>query len=110
LSGVRQPLGVSSTPSSPGRRPVRSRAAIEQSYRGFFESPLRLTTFALDHSESRVAGDVTFDVGAYRQVLTCPDGPREDTGQYVVILKRSGGGWKMAYLIYNSDRAPASSR
>ena len=30
----------------------------------------------------------------------------KDTGKYVVILKRTGGSWKVAYAIYNSDLPP----
>jgi hypothetical protein len=28
----------------------------------------------------------------------------DDTGKYIVMLKRTGEGWKIAYAIHNSDR------
>ena len=32
-----------------------------------------------------------------------------DTGKYTVILKRTGGAWKVAYAIYNSDTPPSAN-
>jgi hypothetical protein len=32
-----------------------------------------------------------------------PAGDIDDSGSYVVILKRSGSEWQVAYLIYNGD-------
>jgi hypothetical protein len=34
----------------------------------------------------------------------------KETGKYVVVLKRTGGAWKVAYAIYNSDQAPPTGR
>src|SRR5262249_33137738 len=52
----------------PGEPAIRGRAAIEQRYRGLFGSPVRVTVFTLDPSETRISGDVAFDVGTYRRV------------------------------------------
>ena len=49
-------------------------------------------------------GDTAYDVGTYKQTLSMGSGATlNDKGKYSVILKRSGGEWKIAYLIYNSD-------
>jgi hypothetical protein len=36
--------------------------------------------------------------------LRARDGIVDDTGKYIVMLKRTGGAWKIAYAIHNSDR------
>ena len=83
---------------------LRGRAAIEQYYREWFKGPAKVTTFTFTHLESPVLGDTAFDVGTYKQTLSLgPDGTMNLSGKYSVILKRSGGEWKIAYLIFNSD-------
>jgi uncharacterized protein (TIGR02246 family) len=89
---------------------VKGRAAIEAYYQKQFSDPkMTASNFTLAHVETVSSGDVGYDVGTYRQTLTSPSGPIEDTGKYTVILKRAGGAWKVAYAIYNSDRPPAMS-
>jgi uncharacterized protein (TIGR02246 family) len=84
---------------------VRGRAAIEQYYRKLFEgAPARITGFTLTHAETRVAGDVAYDVGTSRQTVSTPSGAVEETGKFLVLLKRTDGEWKVAYAIYSGDR------
>ena len=92
----------------PGAPSMKGKAAIQDSYIKLFAGPSKVTAFTLDHMESRISGDVAYDVGTYRQTMSpAPAGaPGEDTGKYVVILRRTGGQWKVAYAIYNSDQAP----
>jgi ketosteroid isomerase-like protein len=91
----------------PGKPPVPGRTAIEAYYREFF-STCRFTDFALTHSELRAEGDVGYVVGTSRQTLSPGGGaPLHDTGKYLVVLKRTGGEWKVAYAIYNVDHVPA---
>ena len=93
----------------PGAPLAKGRAAIEQFYRQQMGGPGKITAFTLEHLESRTAGDVGYDVGTYRQTMTGGPMAGEDIGKYVVILKRSGGQWKVAYAIYNSDRNPPAA-
>jgi uncharacterized protein (TIGR02246 family) len=91
----------------PNAAPVKGRAAIEQYYRKQFGGG-KPSAFTLEHLESRSAGDIGYDIGTYRQTMT-PTGataPMNDTGKYVVVLHRTGGKWKVAYAIYNSDNPP----
>jgi ketosteroid isomerase-like protein len=75
----------------PNQAPVRGPAAIEAFYNEQMQSA-KLTAFSLEHWESRVSGDVGYDVGAYKQTLKPADGPAvNDSGKYAVILKRVGG-------------------
>jgi len=85
---------------------LRGRSAIEQYYRDWFSSPAKVTAFTFTHLESPVLGDTAFDVGTYRQSLVL--GPARTvnlSGKYTVILKRTGGEWMIAYLIFNEDSA-----
>ena len=90
----------------PCQRMVQGRGAIEQFYRGMFGGPVKVTRFTFNHLESSVEGEVAFDIGTYKQDLSTPGGVVEDTGKYTAILKRTGGEWMVAYLIYNSDFPP----
>jgi uncharacterized protein (TIGR02246 family) len=83
---------------------LRGRVAIEQFYREWFKSPAKVTEFTFTHLESPVFGDTAYDVGTYNQTVSLSAGGTVNiSGKYNVILKRSGGGWKIAYLIFNSD-------
>jgi ketosteroid isomerase-like protein len=88
----------------PNCRPlVKGRPAIEQYFRGLMKGG-KITTFVLTHTESSISGDTAYDVGTYTQRLSTRDGMVDDTGKYIVMLKRTGGDWKIAYTIHNSDR------
>jgi len=69
--------------------------------------PLKLTAFPFEHVEAKATGDAAYDVGTYRQTLLIRPGQTvEDAGKFSVILKRTGGEWKIAYLIFDSDLPP----
>jgi uncharacterized protein (TIGR02246 family) len=90
----------------PARPAVEGKAAIEGCYREMFAGPVKVTGFTFSHVESTIAGDVAYDIGTYKRTMTVPGapGPIVDNGKYVVILKRTAGDWKAAYVINNSDR------
>ena len=91
----------------PNHPPIKGRAAIEAYYTAQFAAA-KLTAFTLTHVESAAHGDSAFDVGTYTQTIKPGEGAAmNDTGKYVVILKKVGGVWKVAYAIYNSDQPPA---
>ena len=85
---------------------VKGRAAIEQYYAKMLKfKDARMSVFTLNHLETRAVGDTGYDVGTYQQTVTPTSGAAlDDTGKYTIILKRSGGIWRVAYAIYNSDR------
>lgn len=92
----------------PCRPPLKGRAAIEQYYREFFQGPVKITAFTFSHLEATSAGDVGYTAGTYERKLSGgPAGSSDDTGKFVVIVKRTGSAWKAAYVIYNSDRPQA---
>ena len=93
---------------APGETPVRGRAAIEAFYEHQFEHG-RISNFTIEHLDSKAEGASGYDVGTYRQTISLPNGDDvEDSGKYIVIVKRTGGSWKVAYAIYNSDRGEGS--
>jgi uncharacterized protein (TIGR02246 family) len=85
---------------------VKGKAALEQYYQKQFAAG-KISKFSLNHLETRGAGDSGYDVGTYTQTIAPGKGAAmNDSGKYVVILKRVGGAWKVAYAIYNSDNPP----
>jgi len=88
----------------PNQRLLRGRLAIQHFYEGWCHSPMKPASFSFDHVEATVSGDSAYDVGTYK--MSIPTGPGrsvDDEGKYTAVLKRSAGGWKIAYLIFNSD-------
>jgi len=87
-----------------GKPLVRGRAAVAAFYRECFAGLVRVTEFRFVHLDSPVIGDTAYDVGTYRQTLKLAGGGTVNhTGRYRVILRRTGGEWKIAYLIYTDD-------
>ena len=88
----------------PNAAAVKGRAALSEFYKKQM-ADVKFSAFTLNHLESRAAGDVGYDVGTYSQTLT-PTGapaPVNDTGKYIVVVKKGGGKWRVAYVVYNSD-------
>ena len=105
--GCRSTYGRDAVEMPPNCPPLKGRAAIEQHYRELFGGPMKVTEFTFTHLETATAGNIGFTAGAYKQRLSPKSGEAiEDSGSFVVIVKREAGGWKSAYVIYNSDRPP----
>jgi uncharacterized protein (TIGR02246 family) len=95
----------------PNQALLHGKTAIEHFYARICHGPVKLTAFTFNHIEAKVAGDVAYDVGTYRMLLTTGAGQTiEENGKYNVILKRNAANWKMAYLIFNADLPPQPSR
>lgn len=94
----------------PNEPPIKGRTAIQQHYEKLLKGG-KVSRFTLSHLEARSSGDIAYDVGTYDQSTT-PTGGAEmpDTGKFVVILKRTGGTWRVAYAIYNSDHSAVRSK
>ncbi|HEY6050617.1 MAG TPA: nuclear transport factor 2 family protein [Thermoanaerobaculia bacterium] len=91
----------------PNAAAVKGRAALSEYYKKQM-AEAKFSAFTLKHVETRAAGDVGYDVGTYSQTLT-PAGapaPVNDTGKYIVLVKKAGGKWRVAYVVYNSDLPP----
>ena len=91
----------------PNQPLLRGKLAIRNFYEGWCRGPMKPTAFTFDHLEATASGDYAHDVGTYKMsMLAGPSRNADDTGKYSVILKRSDGEWKIAYLIFNSDLPP----
>ena len=88
----------------PNCRPLVKGRADDRAVLSWPHEGGEITTFVLTHTESTISGDTAYDVGTYTQRLSTRDGVVDDTGKYIVVLKRTGGDWKIAYAIHNSDR------
>src|SRR5439155_21836549 len=82
----------------PNRPMVKGRADIEAYYRAGFTgdfSDVKILPF-----ESIASGNLAFEAGASTIVLPGPDGrPRTPVEKYVIVYKRAGKDWKIAYDI-----------
>jgi uncharacterized protein (TIGR02246 family) len=81
---------------------VKGRANIEAHFKG--EIQQGVTNLQLRPLESAISGSQAFEAGT--STVTVPGGQTEQ-GKYLVVLKRVGNDWKIAYDIYNSDAPPA---
>jgi uncharacterized protein (TIGR02246 family) len=81
---------------------VKGRANIEAHFKG--EIQQGATNFQLKPVESAISGPQAFEAGT--STMTLPGG-LTDRGKYLVVLKRVGNDWKIAYDIYNNDAPPA---
>ncbi|HYN79963.1 MAG TPA: SgcJ/EcaC family oxidoreductase [Gemmatimonadaceae bacterium] len=73
---------------------AEGRAAIHSAFSRSFP----VTTLeSIDSKELTVSGDVAYDYGTFRQVVTMPNAqPQTINGHYLVALKRQGdGSWKI---------------
>jgi uncharacterized protein (TIGR02246 family) len=87
---------------------AKGRAAVEAFHKKMFEgaalSNVRITPTTLEMPSA----DVAIEAGTYTQTITPKGGaPMHDVGKYIVVLKRQGETWKLAYEIYNSDKPMA---
>lgn len=89
---------------TPNEPMVKGRGSIEKYYQEeFARGAVRLRLKPL---ESVVTGDRAFEAGTATATL----GPFSDDGKYIVVYKRIGRGWKIAYDIFNSDQHEPSTR
>ena len=92
----------------PFQEAIAGRAAIEQFYRRTFQGPMKVTGFTFTHTETTAHGDIGYDVGTYKRTMSGGSaGLTEAVGTYVVILKRTGDDWQVAYITYTCDCPPA---
>lgn len=89
----------------PNRPAIKGKAAIEEYYAKLFNGPGPILEESTStHLEGRVSGDMAIDVGNYRDRIKLPDGNTINAvGKYIVVMKRVGEAWKVAYAIYNGD-------
>ena len=91
----------------PSNMPAASgKAAIQSTYEQIFAQMSQqgsITPAGVD-----ISGDWAIERGSYKSTVTPKAGgnPFEDAGKYVAVLKKTGSGWKVHFLIWNSDNPP----
>lgn len=94
--------GVEMPPNGPA---AKGRAAIEAFHKAFGQQ-FMMHGITITPTETKVHGDVAYDVGTYKQNLMSQKtgAMTEDHGKYVVLLKKEpSGAWVITHSIYNSD-------
>lgn len=86
----------------PNQPMVKGRANIEAHWKS--EIQQGAANLQLTPVESAISGSQAFEAGT--STMTLPGGQTE-VGKYLVVLKRVGNDWKIAYDVYNSDAPPA---
>jgi uncharacterized protein (TIGR02246 family) len=103
------PDGVEMPPNAPA---AKGRAAIEAFHKAFAQQFMNHGT-TITSTETHVMGDRAIDVGTYKQQLMSMKGGgvNDDTGKYVVVLKKdASGAWLITHAIYNSDLPPPAPK
>jgi uncharacterized protein (TIGR02246 family) len=99
----------------PNAPPVMGHQAIEKYHKDFAQQ-FMIHGITITSLGVRVAGDIAYDVGTYKQQLMPMKGGAvmDDHGKYVVLMKKEGGNWVITHAIYNSDlpvpAAPAPAK
>jgi uncharacterized protein (TIGR02246 family) len=87
----------------PNAPPARGRAAILAEYTQFFAAPGFKGT--VQPKGVMVSGDLAVTDGSYTLSMTGPGGaPMDDSGNYVVVLKKTNGNWMVTEGINTSER------
>jgi uncharacterized protein (TIGR02246 family) len=104
LAKLFAPDGVEMPPNAPA---AKGRAAIEAFHKGFAKQWM-MHGMTITPTETKVTGTVAYDVGTYKQQLMSQTNGAmvDDTGKYVVLLRKDGGAWLITHAIYNSDAPP----
>jgi uncharacterized protein (TIGR02246 family) len=90
----------------PNEATLRGPTAIQ----GWFQKHMDggAVKLTLSPTESRISGDLAFEAGTYALAITPKTGqPINDTGKYVIVLRKEGAAWKITHDIFNSDLPPS---
>jgi ketosteroid isomerase-like protein len=90
----------------PNEPAIKGRQNIVAWFKGGIDQGF--TDFQLSPTESSTAGTQAFEAGTYSLTMKTGTGaaPTTDKGKYIVVYKRIGAEWKLAYDIFNSDLPP----
>jgi len=87
----------------PNAAEVKGRTAIEAFYKEQFGA-VKFSNMKITPTKTSAMGNFGYDIGVFAQRVTPTGGkPMDDKGKYIVLLDKTSDGWKIKYLIYNSD-------
>ena len=90
----------------PGAPPVVGHDALRELYGQFFAPNVKSFGSTTTHVEISESGDMAWEYGVNRLVLTGPDGDLLDLGKYLATWRKIDGEWFVAAVSFSSD-APA---
>lgn len=105
LAKLYAPDGMEMPPNAPS---AKGRAAIEAYHKAFAQQWM-MHGMTITSTDSKVTGDMAYDVGTYKQTLMSQKGGGmvEDHGKYIVLLKKdASGNWLITHAMYSSDNPP----
>jgi ketosteroid isomerase-like protein len=89
----------------PNEPMVKGRANIQAWFQKHMDAGA--ITLKLQPVESRISGDLAFEAGTFSFGVKPKTGqPANDTGKYIVVLRKEGNDWKISHDIFNSDLPP----
>lgn len=87
-----------------GAPQIKGLEAIADLYRQFFEGgQLKEFSGTTTHMSVSQAGDLAYEYGINRFVLSGPEGDLLDIGKYLAVWKKVDGNWFVAALSFTSD-------
>jgi uncharacterized protein (TIGR02246 family) len=93
----------------PGSPAAQGAAGLNQVWGGLLGMPGMKLVITPEVITVAKAGDIAIDKGTYALTTGGPEGETTDNGKYVVVWKKAGDEWKVAYDIFNSNAAPPAA-
>ena len=94
------PDGVALPPNAP---PFVGHEALRALYAQFFNPSVKSFGSTTTHTEVSESGDMAWEYGINRMVLTSPDGDLLDLGKYLATWRKIDGEWFVAAVSFSSD-------
>ena len=87
----------------PNEPAVEGLKAVVEVWKNWAEFNNVEITWGANRIDISSSGDMAYDYGWYTFAFDSEDGPVEDKGKYIVVWKKTGGAWKVAADIFNTD-------
>jgi uncharacterized protein (TIGR02246 family) len=83
---------------------ARGREMVRAVWSQLLAAPNLALRWSASSIEVARAGDMACEIGTYELAMDGPAGRIEDDGKYVVVWRKTDGGWEVAADIFNSSR------
>ena len=87
-----------------GAPQIRGHESIARMYRQFFEDSQLKEFYAKgSHITVSQSGDLAYEIGVNRTILTGPQGDLLSNGKYLIVWKKIDGEWLVVVLTFSDD-------
>ena len=83
---------------------ARGREMVRAVWSQLLAAPNLALRWSASSIEVARGGDMACEIGTYELAMDGPAGRIEDDGKYVVVWRKTDGGWEVAADIFNSSR------